>query len=65
MTGTKDDDASKQVARSREDVVLDLGDIEIVEMEPKRADDADKSGLASARDFEEVVQLTAVARGQT
>ena len=36
MTGTKDDDASRQVACSRQDVVLDLRDIGIVEMERER-----------------------------
>ena len=52
MTGPKDNNASRHVACAREDVILDLRDIGIVEMEPKAADDADKSGLPSACDFE-------------
>ena len=47
MTGTKDDDACRQIIHARQDVVLDLRDTRIVEMDSKGADDADKSGLRS------------------
>ena len=60
MARTKDDDAIKLVVRSRDNVVLELHEIRIIEMDAKGADDTDKTCLAPASDCDDVVKLTAV-----
>src|ERR1700679_2601495 len=64
VTRPKDHHPLKQAGRPSDNLILDLHELRFVEMHAKRADDSDKPGLTPASDGENLVELTALARGK-